>query len=347
MAALSPAGGGGGDGRGLAGWESQVLGLLAGLVAMLVGAALFTNAVEWAGVGLGLSHGALGSVLAALGTCLPETLVAVVAVILGGATSEIGVGAILGAPLLLSTLAFWVTGTAALWFARRVGRPLTLRVSRQAFEQDVTFFLVVFGLAAAAGLVGVRAIQVAIAALLGAGYVAYVTRALGRRSEGGAEPLPKRLLLSPSSHQPTWVAVGVQLALALAAMVAGAQLFVRAVEGLSGSLGVSPFALSVFVAPLATELPETLNSVLWVRQRKDTLAVGNITGSMALQSSLIPAVGIAITPWQLDQRELLSAVVALAAAGSVYLAYRLRGELSALHLVAAGGFYALYMALVL
>jgi cation:H+ antiporter len=318
----------------------------AGLLAVLAGALFFTNAVEWVGRGLGLSHGALGSVLAALGTALPETLVAVLAVVLGGTTSEIGVGAILGAPLLLSTLAFWVTGMAAVWFARRLGRPLVLGVSRRAFEEDVTFFLPVFAVAALAGLVASRTLKVLVAAGLGLGYAVYLARALARQEEPGLEEAPRRLILSLAGGRPGWAAVVGQLVLALAGMVAGAQLFVHGIEAVSLAVGVSQFALSVFITPLATELPETLNSVLWVRQGKDTLAVGNITGAMALQSSLIPALGMVLTPWRLGSPQLLAAGVALAAGASVYVGYRLRGELAAGHLVAAGAFYAVYVALV-
>jgi cation:H+ antiporter len=85
---------------------------LALLLAIVWGCAIFTNGVEWLGQRYKLSEGAVGSVLAAVGTALPETLIPVVALfggfILEWATGEvpehlaenaehIGVGAILGA----------------------------------------------------------------------------------------------------------------------------------------------------------------------------------------------------------------------------------------------------------
>jgi Ca2+/Na+ antiporter len=56
------------------GWEnpSMVWGLLgASLIVILAGSELFTNGIEWIGEGFGLSEGAVGSVLAAVGTALP------------------------------------------------------------------------------------------------------------------------------------------------------------------------------------------------------------------------------------------------------------------------------------
>ncbi len=42
----------------------------------------------------------------------------------------------------------------------------------------------------------------------------------------------------------------------------------------------------LLVAPIATELPEKFNAVIWIRQGKDTLAMGNITGAMVFQASI-------------------------------------------------------------
>src|SRR6266446_592964 len=69
-------------------------------VLILVGAEVFTNGVEWLGLKLRISEGATGSILAALGTATPETLIPVVAILFTNTadSDEIGVGAILGAP---------------------------------------------------------------------------------------------------------------------------------------------------------------------------------------------------------------------------------------------------------
>ena len=90
----------------------MVWGLLAAsLVVILAGAELFTNGIEWVGEGFGLSEGAVGSVLAAVGTALPETLLPIVAILSGhSAGDEIGIGAILGAPFMLTTLAMFALG---------------------------------------------------------------------------------------------------------------------------------------------------------------------------------------------------------------------------------------------
>src|SRR5258705_13203433 len=95
--------------------------LVAAFVIILAGAELFTNGIEWFGRKLELAEGAVGSVLAAVGTALPETMIPIIAILFasGDHTSEVGIGAILGAPFMLATLAMFVTGVAVLWGARR------------------------------------------------------------------------------------------------------------------------------------------------------------------------------------------------------------------------------------
>src|SRR5436189_1375394 len=103
----------------------DILILVGALLLILLGAELFTNGIEWFGHKLNLAEGAVGSVLAAVATAMPETLIPVIAIVgplvVGGApteSAEIGVGAILGAPFMLSTLAMFVTGVGVVLFAR-------------------------------------------------------------------------------------------------------------------------------------------------------------------------------------------------------------------------------------
>ncbi len=94
--------------------------LLASFAVILAGALLFTNAVEWAGHRLDLGQGAVGSLLAAVGTAMPETLIPIVAVIEGEPGSEeVAIGAIVGAPFLLATIAMMLVGLSALGYRRR------------------------------------------------------------------------------------------------------------------------------------------------------------------------------------------------------------------------------------
>src|SRR5215210_2993835 len=78
--------------------------LVAAFIVILAGAELFTNGIEWLGEKMGLSEGMIGSVLAAVGTALPETMIPIIAIILVGtsASEQVGIGAILGAPFLLA-----------------------------------------------------------------------------------------------------------------------------------------------------------------------------------------------------------------------------------------------------
>jgi len=94
--------------------------LAAAFAVILAGALLFTNAIEWTGNKLGVGEGATGSVLAAVGTAMPETLIPIVAIIGGAEGSEdVAIGAIIGAPFLLATIAMALVGISALAFKGR------------------------------------------------------------------------------------------------------------------------------------------------------------------------------------------------------------------------------------
>ena len=341
--------------------------LVTSLLLILVAAELFTNGIEWVGEGFGLSEGAVGSVLAAIGTALPETLLPIVAILSGHeAGDEIGIGAILGAPYMLTTLAMVVIGTAVLFYARGGRRSVDLDIDRRVIQQDLGYFLVMYALAMIAGLLHVRVFDVGLAIVLVVGYAYYVRRHFqAPEAEAGAEaeeaegdasdirPLRLWVALRWVLHRlPEWsvdrstAAPFVQVTLGLILMVGGAKLFVDAVGNLGKAAGLPPLAFSLLVAPLATELPEKFNSVLWVRRNKDTLAMGNMTGAMVFQSSFPVTVGLLLTPWELAHEALVAAVVALLAGSVLYLTLRVRGRLSARLLLLQGVFYVGYVAYV-
>src|ERR1051326_1675836 len=147
------------------------------LVVILIGCDLFTNGIEWLGKKLSLGEGAVGSVLAAVGTCMPETLIAILAIVFGeksGAGDDIGIGAILGAPLMLSTLALFITGGAVICFSISKRRTARMRVDHRVLGRDLRFFFIVFSLAALASYLPGRPLKLVLACLLVLLYFVYV-----------------------------------------------------------------------------------------------------------------------------------------------------------------------------
>lgn len=324
--------------------------LLISLGVILFGAGLFTNGVEWLGKKMNLSQGAVGSVLAAVGTAMPETIVPVIAILfgVGEAAHAIGIGAILGAPFMLSTLAIFLSSGAVLLFSqRRADNYPRMEPNPHVLKRDLTFFLLVYTMAIAASFLGsVLKILVAIG-LVGA-YVIYVYRTFTcTASTPEAEEFCEleALYLARKYTDPPMFRVWLQVGLAFGAIVVGAKFFVDGIAHLSTALGVAPLIIALLIAPVATELPEKFNSIIWLSQRKDTLALGNITGAMVFQSSVIPALGIILTPWQLEPVAVLSAVLALISALVLYLFIYFRGYLDSRVLVFTGG--ALYAVFVL
>jgi cation:H+ antiporter len=353
--------------------------LVGSLLVILVAAELFTNGIEWFGHRLNLAEGAVGSVLAAVATAMPETLIPLIAILgpvfFGGdpqASHAIGVGAILGAPFMLSTLAMFVTGTAVILFARRGRRSTDMRVNTAVLGRDVGFFVVGYAIAIGTAFLPAQLglLRWAVAGLLLVIYAVYVRLHFSDEAVAGdPDDLNRLHLTRMPGLKPThmldvdllrgevdaWEAPGVvpgmriivgQVLLALLLIVVGAQVFVGAVEDLSHQVGLDPTILALVIAPIATELPEKFNSVLWVRTGKDTLAMGNITGAMVFQSCLPTILGLLFTGWTFTADSAInfaSAGVAFVAVVLIFGIMLRRGRLSAWTLLIGGPLYLVYV----
>jgi len=314
----------------------EVVLLIASFAVILAGALVFTNAVEWAGVKLNIGEGATGSLLAAVGTAMPETLIPIVAMIGGAEGSEdVAIGAIIGAPFLLATIAMALVGFSALIYRKRRAQGRELRANVEVLDRDLLFFLVFFTIGALIGLGVPDALQIPIAVLFLAAYGFYVRRTLlGGGEVQEVETIGPLYMDRSPGDEPPGQTVVLQLLVGLAAIVGGAHLFVEELIHVAESIGVEPLVLSLVLAPLATELPEKANSFFWVRDGKDSLALGNITGAMVFQSTIPIAFGLALTHWELNKFALASAGLGVAGGILAYWALRLRGRFDAVAIAA-------------
>lgn len=292
-----------------------VIMFLASVVITLGGCALFTNGIEWLGKRLKIPEGAVGSVFAAIGTTLPETSIPIIAIFFGTGEgrTEVGLGAILGAPFMLSTLVLPILAGLLIVYARLGKRRAAFELDYREIRIDVQFFLVAYGLGIACVFVSSPSVRYLVAALLLVLYGFYIKTKFASESQDTFNVDP--LYLAPRSAQPSYVWIGLQGALGLLGLIGGAHLFVTAAKSLSAELNVSPLLLALLIAPLATELPEMSNSFLWLYQKKDSLAVGNVTGAMVFQGTFPVSIGLVGTNWDLSPMALTTMGLALIAVG--------------------------------
>lgn len=286
---------------------------VASVVITLGGCALFTNGIEWLGKRLHVSEGAVGSVFAALGTTLPETSIPIIAIFFGRGKEQVdvGLGAILGAPFMLSTLVIPILAGLLLFYARLGKRPASFKLNYGEVRTDLGFFLTGYGLAVFCAFVPSRPLHYMTGTGLIVLYIYYMRLKFAAEHEGESHLDP--LFFAKSRAVPPYGLIALQGVIGLVGLATGAHLFIRAAEGIATQLHVSPLLLALLIAPLATELPEMSNSFLWLYQKKDTLAVGNVTGAMVFQGTFPVSIGLFGTNWHLGDSALATMGLAMVA----------------------------------
>ena len=317
--------------------------VLSGVLLLVLASDAFANAVEWVGALFHLTRSAAGAVVAAIGSSLPETMVAFIAlVILGDPSSlSVGVGAVVGAPLLLATIGLGVIGIGAITLGKRHD---AVHAPAPPVIVGLALFCGAFAVVIGASLEPTRAVRTIAAVLAIAAYVAYLAYHLRLRALEGDET-PPRLRIAPNVAQPSLLLVFVQLGIATVLTIFTARWFVGSLTSLSLQLNVSPLLVSLLLSPIATELPELINGFLWMRRDLDDLALGNVLGAMMFQATIASAIGLLASPWHLDASSYRAATVTLSAALIALIWTAVKRKVDAFVLGVCGLLYFVYLAL--
>jgi cation:H+ antiporter len=354
---------------------THVLLLLGCAVSIYLACEWFVNAVEWLGVRMKVGRLAVGTILAAAGTALPESVVTLVAVLFGSPEhgNDIAVGAAMGGPLVVGTIAYGVTGAMLIWrkthtqqvavtarsgagSGTATGSVATLDptsamsttsssdqagdlagVDTVRLARDQTWFLAIFTVKVTLGLVAF-AIKPWLGLVFFAVYAVYFVKEMsGTGDKASGEDL-EPLKLQPRRAVPGTVAVTVQILVTLTIIFGASQLFVKQLEWAGPALGLPAVVVALLLSPIATELPEIMNAIIWVRQGKTQLALANISGAMMIQATIPSGIGILFTPWAFDAPLMIAGAVTMASVS--YLLWLLRTHrVTAWRLTAAAGFY--------
>ncbi|ALM84641.1 sodium:calcium antiporter [Bordetella sp. N] len=305
----------------------------------------FVNGVEWVGQRLNLGATAVGTVLAAFGTALPESAVTFMAVAFGGTPEhkDIGVGAAMGGPLVLATIAYAVVGISLIRQRRRqpAAECVTcMNADQRKLARDQGWFMGIFIFKLAIGLVAFAWKPWLGFAFLAA-YGLYVRRELLADDESADADELEPLKLRPRDPAPSMAWAATQTLLALAVIAGASRVFVGQIEDIGVMMGLTPHVAALLLAPVATELPEIMNALIWVRQGKERLALANISGAMMIQATIPSAMGIMLTPWLLDETLIVAGLVTMLSIGLLWVRFR-RETMNLRALSAVGGLYAIF-----
>jgi len=313
--------------------------LLGSAVVIYLACEFFVNGVEWMGHKFDVGQKATGTVLAAFGTALPESVVTFAAVVFGRTPEQkaIGIGAALGGPLVLATIAYAVVG----WTLFATKQQLGERRADRHLASDQTWFLAIFLIKLVLGV-----IAFAWKPWLGLAFLAAYGLYVWKETRGGGageEPDIEPLRIAPKYETPPTILAVIQTTAALIVIYLASRVFVNQIDALGPVVGIHSQLLALLLSPIATELPEKYNAVVWIRQSKDNLALANITGAMVFQSCIPVALGLVFTPWHLTSAELLGGAIAVFSAALLYVNLR-DGELGTPTLIVGGIAYAVFIA---
>lgn len=340
--------------------------LIACAIAIYLACEWFVNAVEWLGVRMRVGDAAIGTILAAVGTALPESIVTLMAVLFGSQAQgdDLAVGAALGGPLVVGTIAYAVTGATLLYKKSRdrtevrdlvsvggpahrddVPAPVVGGAGSGALEdgnwqrlvRDQSWFLGIFVVKVGLGLVAF-AVKPWLGLAFFAVYALYFLKEMSGRGEAASADGLDRLKLQPRRATPTTAAVVVQSVGTLIVIFAASQIFVRQLEWAGPALGLPAMVVALLLAPIATELPEIMNAIIWVRRGKTELALANISGSMMIQATVPSGIGLLFTSWRFDTPVLLAGVATIASMGYLLWLFH-TNRVTARRLAGAGLFY--------
>lgn len=314
------------------------------LLMIVFSCVLFTNAIEIVGNKLKFGNNATGSILAVIGTGLPEFIIPLVA-ILGAKISnvkidiaqDIALGAILGSPFMLSTLALFLLAIVLIIKKRN-----SLNIEYSMILRDYKYFLLAYFIAILFGFNFLNNYKIFGCVFLFVLYVFFVFRTI-IKSKAMNDCECEKLYLKLKNEK---TALFIQLIFSLFLLVLSSHFFVEEIKYFSSILNVSASILALIVTPFATELPECINSIIWLRQNKDDLAIANILGAVVFQVTLLFSMGMFLTNWSFSTDLFINSILTIFGAVLFTLCLIKTKKIALFNLLICGIIYFIYFILI-
>ena len=172
-------------------------------------------------------------------------------------------------------------------------------------------------------------------------YVLYVWREMRDDTSAPEDEELEALTFRPNDANPSMGWVMLQTGLALLVIAIASRTFVWQLEAFGEFFHLSPHIVALVLSPVATELPETVNALIWVRQGKERLALANISGAMMIQATIPSSLALFATPWLFDTPLIVAGVITAVAVVALWAMFR-RGAVEARWLMPIGLLYGVF-----
>lgn len=250
--------------------------LLAGVVALYVGAELLVAGAGRLAMGIGLRAATVGVTVIAFATTAPELFVATIGAL--DVSSDIGLGAIIGSNIANIGL---VLGVAALI--------TPLQIDSVVMRRHVPFMIVAAVLVVVLGVDGTLSRLDGVILLLAlACFTGYLI------SSTGSDTSP--ITDDPGAGSGVSARDVALVGGGLLALVVGSRWLISGGIGLLSAFGVSEFVIGLTILAFGTSLPELAASVVGAVRNETGFVIGNIVGSNIYNILAVLGIVALITP---------------------------------------------------
>lgn len=261
-----------------------VIMLIFGLMVILGGANLMTDGAAAIARRFGLSDMIVGLTVVAFGTSAPELTISLISAIKG--ETAISIGNVVGSNIFNILMIIGV-----------VAMVKPIKVERSIMTNEIPLVII-----SSLALLAIGA-----SPLLGGGeptisrsegillllFFAIFMRYVFASAKKQPEPEDKDETAEWKKKIPFWLAC-LMVALGLAALAYGGDLFVESASKIASALGVSDAVIGLTIVAAGTSLPELATSVVAAAKGKPGLAVGNVIGSCIFNVFMVLGVSATI-----------------------------------------------------
>ena len=289
--------------------------IIVGVALVLWGADRLTEGASSLARGMRVPEIVIGLTIVAAGTSAPELFVSLVSALKG--TSDLAVGNVIGSNIFNTML---IVGCSAL--------VAPMVVSKTTVEKDIPFAVVASFMLFALCFDDMNSphlwgndISRSDGIILLAGFLVFMIYTFRAAKNDGLMPTPEELDENselPKDYSRLWQNLAF-IALGLACLIIGSNLFVDAASYVAHRYGVRQSVIGLTIVAGGTSLPELATSVVAAYKGRSSIAIGNVIGSNVFNILLILGTTAVVHPMRIMGITIVDLMMMLVSVGILWL----------------------------